>query len=64
MSETEDVDKSREDCDNPRCAYSYDITAGVDHWFSITEYDIDEMAQWGYCSRKCMIEHQKEVLDS
>lgn len=55
------VDTSQAECDNPRCAYGYDTRAGMDHWVGVTEYDTDDLTEWGYCSRECMLEHQKEV---
>jgi hypothetical protein len=34
----------------------------MDHWVGVTEYDTDDLAEFGYCSRECMLEHQQEVL--
>jgi len=51
----------RADCDNPLCEGGYDSRAGMDHWFQVTEFAPNELTEWGYCSRECMLDHQPEV---
>jgi hypothetical protein len=55
-------DSSHAECDNPTCGYGYDSRTGMDHWVGVTEYDTNALTDWGYCSRKCMLDHQTEVL--